>query len=92
MSFQKKIGLNKPKQLNVGYATWLIVVLNIMIRSNHKDCAYRKKVIKFVKNHIEEINESKYLNKTRKFQMNLLIRCYVIYVITYKMYLKIYRK
>lgn len=92
MSFRKQIGLDNPKQLNVGYATWLIVILNIMIRSNYNDNTYKKNVIDFVRKHIKEINESKYLNKTRKFQMNLLIRSYPIYVIIYKIYLKIYRK
>lgn len=80
-------GLNKPIHLNVGYATWLIVVLNIMIRSNHSDEQYKIEVMNFIKSHIDEINNSTYLNLTRKIQMNLLIRSFDLYRLAYKCYL-----
>ena len=71
---------------------WLVVVLNIMIRSKYYDYDYKRNVMDFVGQHIKEINESNYLSKIRKIQMNILIRSYNIYVITYILYLKLYRK
>ena len=63
-----------------------------MIRRHHKDENYKKVTIDFVRKHIDEINKSNYLDNTRKIQMNLLINSYPLYVITYKLYLKICRK
>lgn len=85
--YSLKEGLSKPIHLNVGYATWLIVVLNIMLRSQHNDVQYKNKVLNFVSDHIDEINKSTYLSITRKIQMNLLIKSFCLYKLAYKYYL-----
>lgn len=90
--YSQKNGLKEPINLNVGYATWLVVLLNIMIRSDYQDMLYRKKVKNFVKVHLNEINRCTYLNKTRKIQMNILVKSFPLYVLTYKIYLKKNRK
>lgn len=82
-------GLDKPVYLHVGYATWLVIVLNIMIRSGYKDDAYKKQVIDFVKKHIKEINNSTYLNTIRKVQFNILIISYALYKYAYLKYISI---
>lgn len=84
---------NKNRQhLNSGYATWLVVVLNIMIRSNHYDLNYIKLVKTFVKEHINEICKDNYLNLTRKIQFILLAFSYPLYKIFYKGFLGFFRK
>lgn len=87
----KESGLENPRQLNVGYATWLLVVLNIMIRSQYEDVEYKRIVRTFIRGHVKEINKSSYLNLTRKIQMNLLIMCYPLYKVAYKKYLEKFR-
>lgn len=89
--YSKQNGLNPPVYLNVGYATWLIVILNIMIRSNFYDDNYKKKVIEFIKKH-QEIFNCTYLSRTRRIQIRLLIMYYPLYVLAYKTYLQINRR
>lgn len=86
--YSNKNGLTKPKHLNVGYITWLVVVLNIMIRSEHRDKIYRKRVQQKLRKHIKEINSDEYLNRTRKIQYNILAISFYVYKIIYLGYLK----
>ncbi len=89
--FAKIHGLEKPVHLNVGYTFWLVVVLNIMIRSGHKDKAYLKQTRAAVKKHFFEIWNDKYIGITRKIQLSLVLCPYMFYKAVYLRYLKTVR-
>lgn len=84
-------GLKPSINLKVGYIQWLIVVLNMMIRSNHYDHEYLNMVQSIIKDSKKEIKRNTYIGKVRKFQMLLLAYSYKVYVYIYMKYLKRHR-
>ena len=79
---------DKKENLNVGYLFWLIVVANIMIKSNHNDTVYFKKVQEFSRKIRNEVYNNKLLNKTRKFELILFGINLPLYKKIYKLYIK----
>lgn len=87
--YTKQYGLQPAVHLNSGYVKWLIVVLNIMIRSYHTDLTYRCLVKKFIKKNLKEILFDPYVNSVNKFQILLIAYSYPIYK---RLYLYFYKK
>lgn len=73
------------KDIKVSKIQWYIVVLNKMIVSNEIDYNFLKEIRKMIKKYIILILNNKYLNKTRKIQI-------IILLINYKLYSYLYKK
>lgn len=89
--YSKKYGLKPAVHLNSGYVKWLVVVLNIMIRSYHTDITYRNLVKKFIKQNLKEILFDRYVSSVNKFQILLIAYSYPIYKKLYIYFYKNYR-
>lgn len=88
-------GLNickKHKDLNIGYLAWRIVVVNTMIRSDHKDLLYVRDVQNYAKRQIPNILTNEWLSTTRKCQMCLFAISFPIYKIIYLRYIRTHRQ
>ena len=82
-----------PKLINVKIAqiNWYLVVANKMILAKKVDKNLVKDIKGKIKHIKKEIIKTKYLNKTRKFQMLLFYYSFSLYKIMYRQYLKQYR-
>lgn len=82
--YVKKFSDYDFKNLNVGYLTWLVVVANIMIRSDAVDYAYIKTVQFFCKKNLKNVISNGYIGYDRKIE-------YLLFVINFNLYKKVYK-
>lgn len=80
------------KEVSIARITWLLVIYNKMILSNHSDILFTKKIEQLISQHLYSIIRSKELYITNKLQILIFAFNKRLYKFVYKKYVNKYRK
>ena len=89
-SFGKRF-CSTDKNLSVGYAYWLVVIANMMIRSNYKDDEYFLKARSFTRKVLLRVMTNGILDFPRKIEIGLFAVVPDFYKLIYRIYLTLFR-